>query len=88
MAYVPIAAGEVDEDSPVTEGLMQRIRDNLQFFLDKFHITTGHDHDNDATDGAPVDSFPSAVTATGNVTVAGELTASNFTNYLALYGAY
>jgi hypothetical protein len=88
MAYQQITASEVDEDSPITEGLMQRIRDNLIYFLALFDTSTGHDHDNDTDDGTPITSFPEAVTAEDQVTVIGTLTAANFHNYLAIYGGY
>jgi hypothetical protein len=88
MTYQAITAGEVDEDSPITEGLMQRIRDNLTYFLGLMDTTTGHDHDNDTDDGAPITTFPEDVTANGDITILGTLTATNFTDYLALFHAY
>lgn len=88
MPYQTITAAEVDEDSPITEGLMQRFRDNLLYFLGLFNITTGHDHDNGTDDGTPITSFPSAVTAQDSVTVEGDLTATNFTNYGAMFGLF
>lgn len=88
MPYQTINANEVDEDSPVTEGLMQRFRDNLLYFLGLFDTSTGHDHDNGTDDGAPVTSFPESVTADKSVTVTGTLTASNFTNWGAIFGLW
>lgn len=88
MPYQAINANEVDQDSPITEGLMQRFRDNLVFFLAQFDTSTGHDHDGDTDDGADITSFPSAVTASANVTITGTLTAYKFINYLAMFQAY
>ena len=88
MAYSTITAGEVDQDSPITEGLMQKIRNNLLYFLGLFDVSTGHDHNNGTDDGAPVTSFPSDVTASGNITVNGILTATNYNNYAAMFGVW
>lgn len=88
MPFQTIAAAEVDEDSPVTEGLMQRFRDNLLYFLGLFNITTGHKHNNGTDDGAPITNFPTTVTAEKSITVNGDLTAVTFTNHAALFGVW
>jgi len=85
MAYNPIAAGEVDQDSPLTEGLTQKIRDNQDYHQGRFHNSTGHNHDGDTDDGAPITSFPSNVTADGDVTVAGTITAGLVLDLYAVF---
>ena len=88
MAYSAITSGEVDQESPVTEGLMQKIRNNQEYHEDQFDASTGHNHDGDTDDGAPIDTFPENVTAQQAVTVEGTLTAPNFINWGAMFGLW
>ena len=85
MAYQPINASEVDLDSPITEGLMQRFRNNSLWFLALFGASTGHKHDGTANEGAPVKAFPSSVVASKNITVNGTLTAGQFIDWYAIF---
>ena len=85
MAYNAITSGEIDQDSPLTEGLMQKVRDNQDYHQGRFDNSTGHNHDGGTDDGAPITGFPENVTADGDVTVAGTIVAGAFIDYYTLF---
>lgn len=85
MAYDAITAGEIDQDSPLTEGLMQKVRDNQDYHQGRFHNSTGHNHDGGTDDGVPITSFPENVVADGSISVNGTLSAAVFIDFYALF---